>query len=358
MSFSNDVREEIARSITDRDRQFACLYGILLYSRIFTQEQVVLQSESPVFARLMPMLFRAVFRTELQPDVRTISRGGDQSMVSYTITDAAQISRICEVYHIRPEKREIRLSNLVNNSLSAFLAGVFFGCGSMIDPNKEYHLEFNTPSELLCSDLQKLLGSIGISGGQLLRKNMYVLYLKDSEHIEDTLTYMGAQQCTIALMNIKIRKDMRNKANRVRNCDEANINKVVGAAIRQIQDIQWITQCGQLEALSPELQELAELRLENPELSLKELGELAEINEPIRETYYKGNERIDEVTPKYALLSTHAGRRTFICNALALGIPAQVVMKWTGHSDYKAMKPYIDIADDIKANAMNKFNQL
>ena len=75
-------------------------------------------------------------------------------------------------------------------------------------------------------------------------------------------------------------------------------------------------------------------------------------------TYYKGNERIDEVTPKYALLSTHAGRRTFICNALALGIPAQVVMKWTGHSDYKAMKPYIDIADDIKANAMNKFNQL
>lgn len=91
---------------------------------------------------------------------------------------------------------------------------------------------------------------------------------------------------------------------------------------------------------------------------LKELGELAEINEPIRETYYKGNERIDEVTPKYALLSTHAGRRTFICNALALGIPAQVVMKWTGHSDYKAMKPYIDIADDIKANAMNRFNQL
>lgn len=91
---------------------------------------------------------------------------------------------------------------------------------------------------------------------------------------------------------------------------------------------------------------------------LKELGELAEINEPIRETYYKGNQRIDEVTPKYALLGTHAGRRTFICNALALGIPAQVVMKWTGHSDYKAMKPYIDIADDIKANAMNKFNQL
>ena len=90
---------------------------------------------------------------------------------------------------------------------------------------------------------------------------------------------------------------------------------------------------------------------------LKELCELAEIDEMVRETYYRGNERIDEVTPKYELIGTHTGRRTFICNALSLGIPAQVVMKWTGHSDYKAMKPYIDIADDIKANAMNKFNE-
>ena len=91
---------------------------------------------------------------------------------------------------------------------------------------------------------------------------------------------------------------------------------------------------------------------------LKELAELAGIDEPVCQTYYRGNERIDEVTPKYALLGTHAGRRTFICNALVLGIPPQVVMKWTGNSDYKAMKPYIDIADDIKANAMSKFNQL
>lgn len=91
---------------------------------------------------------------------------------------------------------------------------------------------------------------------------------------------------------------------------------------------------------------------------LKELAELAGIDEPVRETYYKGNERIDVISPKYSLLGTHAARRTFICNALSLGIPANVVMKWTGHSDYKAMKPYIDIADDIKANAMSKFNQL
>ena len=89
---------------------------------------------------------------------------------------------------------------------------------------------------------------------------------------------------------------------------------------------------------------------------LKELAELAEIDELVTQTYFKGNERIEEVSPKYSLISTHAGRRTFVCNALSLGIPPQVVMKWTGHSDYKAMKPYIDIADEIKATAMEKFD--
>ena len=91
---------------------------------------------------------------------------------------------------------------------------------------------------------------------------------------------------------------------------------------------------------------------------IQELGKLTEIEEPIRITYYKGNERKDEVIPKHKLLSTHAGRRTFICNALSLGIPVNVVMKWTGHSDYKSMKPYIDIADNIKANAMKKFDEI
>lgn len=90
---------------------------------------------------------------------------------------------------------------------------------------------------------------------------------------------------------------------------------------------------------------------------LKDVGRICGINQPITVTYYKGNTRIDEVHPKYELLGTHAGRRTFICNALSMGISPQVVMKWTGHSDYKAMKPYIDIADTAKAKAMKLFDQ-
>ncbi|MBQ9654001.1 MAG: integrase catalytic domain-containing protein [Bacteroidales bacterium] len=92
--------------------------------------------------------------------------------------------------------------------------------------------------------------------------------------------------------------------------------------------------------------------------SLKELCQLAEINEPIRITTYKGNVRTDTVNPKWELVGTHTGRRTFIVQALSMGISPNIVMKWTGHSDYKAMKPYIDIVDSIKAQSMTKFNNL
>ena len=90
---------------------------------------------------------------------------------------------------------------------------------------------------------------------------------------------------------------------------------------------------------------------------IKEVGQVCGINRPVSITYYKGNNRIDEVYPKYELLGTHTGRRTFICNALSKGIPVQVVMKWTGHSDYKSMKPYIDITDMAKTEAMKLFDK-
>ena len=89
---------------------------------------------------------------------------------------------------------------------------------------------------------------------------------------------------------------------------------------------------------------------------LKELCKLADISEPVRKTFYKGNERRDVTSPKHELVSTHTGRRSFICNALAKGIPVNVVMQWTGHADYKSMKPYVDVADSIRAQEMQKFN--
>ena len=269
MSFANQVRAEVRKTINDRDKKFACLYGILLYARIFTEQQICFQTESSEVAALVPELFKSVFGEKLVCAEKT-----ESGSVSFAITDSKLIGDICSTYKIDPACREVNLRNIVNNSTGAFLAGAFFICGSVIDPNKEYHLEFVVPTELLCSDLNAVLGSFGVSGRIIQRKKSYILYLKDSECIEDTLTFMGAQQCTMDIMNVKIRKDMRNKANRLRNCDEANINKVVNAAMRQTEDILLLIKYNELENLSPEIREVAKIRIENPELSLKEIGEL------------------------------------------------------------------------------------
>ncbi len=269
MSFSDQVRREVRRTINDGDKRFACLYGMLLYTRVFTEEQICIQSESEDVSELVQELFKSVFHVDITASDKSESGHG-----SFTITDPQLIEKIRSTYQIDFLEREINLRNIVNNSTSAFLAGAFFICGSVTDPSKEYHLEFVTPSQMLCNDLNAILGSYGVSGRMIQRKKSYVLYIKDSECIEDTLTFMGAQQCTLDIMNIKIHKDMRNKANRLRNCDEANINKVVNAAMRQTEDILLLIKYGELQSLSPEIQEAAKLRLENPELSLKEIGEL------------------------------------------------------------------------------------
>jgi len=125
------------------------------------------------------------------------------------------------------------------------------------------------------------------------------------------------------------------------------LNKMTSSILNKYSDIEL-----------PEGKALPVLSNTKMNKNLKELCQLAEINEPIRLTSYKGTQRIDEVFPKWQLIGTHTGRRTFICNMLSLGVPAEIVMKWTGHSDYSAMKPYIAIVDAAKKNAMSKIDAL
>ena len=113
----------------------------------------------------------------------------------------------------------------------------------------------------------------------MLRRGQHIVYIKGSGSIEDTLTFIGAPQCTLELINTKIYKDIRNKANRIANCDAANIDKVVKAAMKQIEDIKLIDKVIGLENISQELREVAQLRLENIDMSLQEIGE--DLSEPI-----------------------------------------------------------------------------
>ncbi len=191
----------------------------------------------------------------------------------YDTEDAELIRRVFEKYRITSPERTINSEIIATNSLGVFTAGVFLACGSVNDPSKEYHLEFTVPQERLSHELSVLLGDISVSARTVIRRGQHIVYIKESESIEDVLTFIGAQQCTLELMNVKIWKDVRNKANRIANCDSANIDKVVKAAMKQIEDIRLIQQTSGLDSLSQELREIAEIRLENNDMSLQEIGE-------------------------------------------------------------------------------------
>lgn len=274
ISFSNEVRKEICSSVNDKEKRFACLYGMLLFSRELSAGSVCFQSESGSSSQLFAELFRRVFRTE--PSCKTNTRRNGTVLYSYEITDPKLISEIYSRYRIDPEEREINSEIIATNSLGVFTAGAFLACGSVNDPEKEYHLEFAVPDDKLASELKALLGDIGVNAKTSIRRGQHIVYIKGSESIEDTLTFIGAQQCTLDLMNVKIYKDVRNKANRIANCDSANIDKVVNAAVKQLEDIKLIDRTLGLDNISEELRDIAQLRLDNLDMSLREIGDTLE----------------------------------------------------------------------------------
>ena len=273
MSFSHDVRECIRSTVNDHDRRFACLYGMLLFGRNVTREEICLKSESEVFRSVFPVLLKTVFGAAVPLTIETKPRKNGIGLTIYKITGKEAVTQIRHTFHIHEERR-IDMRNLPMNSMGAFLGGVFLTCGSVTDPLKEYHLEFSAPTEALCQDLCDILYSVGVHPNVMQRKYTWSAYLKVSEEIEDLLTFIGAQKCTLELIEIKINKEVINQINRRNNCDMANIDKTISASEKQCRDIQQIIRHNGLEKLSPELRELAELRLENPHLSLAELGQM------------------------------------------------------------------------------------
>lgn len=270
MSFSNDARREICSAISDNDKRFACLYGMLLFCRTLSPEHICFQTESPVSAEFFSVLFRNVFR--FSPECNENHRKDGTILYCYDIYDNKIIDEVYRTYRFI-NVRTINSEIIVTNSIGSFTAGIFLACGSVNDPAKEYHLEFSVSGEVLAEELTVLLNDIGVTAKIAVRRGQYIVYIKDSESIEDTLTFMGAQNCTLEIMNVKIYKDVRNKANRIANCDSANIDKVVRASMKQIENIRLIERTDGLDSLTAELREVAEIRLENTDMSLQEIGE-------------------------------------------------------------------------------------
>lgn len=156
----------------------------------------------------------------------------------------------------------------------AYLRGAFLAGGSISNPEGNYHLEIITNDAVLASEISDIMKRFGLNAKVSTRKNFHVVYLKESEHIFEFLALIGAHQALFEFENIRILKGMRNQVNRIVNCETANLNKTVDAAVRQMENIRRIEQTIGLKALPENLQDIARLRLEFPDSSLKELGEM------------------------------------------------------------------------------------
>ena len=276
MSFASELKMELcesAWSVREEGARWAQSYGLLLFSRSFSSSQVVFTSELEPVAELA-----AAAMAELSGRMTPIDRRGRAG--GHAIYHVEMPSEACPdllaAFGYPPGEINLRLrsENIGGDpgDAWAFLRGAFLACGMMADPQKRYHFEYRVPYKRLSEDLGEELLRMGIRMGSVTRKGAYLLYLKDSEPIEEMLTAMGAIRAAFQLMDAKIYKDIRNKANRVRNCETANIDKTVAASLSQIEDIEWILEKKGLDSLPDELKEIAKLRLDNPEMSLRELG--------------------------------------------------------------------------------------
>ncbi len=156
----------------------------------------------------------------------------------------------------------------------AYLRGAFLAGGSINNPEGNYHLEIITNDEKHADALCGLLNRFNLGAKISTRKNWHVVYIKESEHIVEFLGFIGAHHALLEFENVRVFKDMRNQVNRLVNCETANLNKTVDAAVRQVENIQLIANTIGVAALPPALREIAELRLQFPDASLKELGEM------------------------------------------------------------------------------------
>lgn len=170
-------------------------------------------------------------------------------------------------------KKELEKKTFTKNSARAFLRDAFLETGSMSNPEKGYHLEFVCEDEKHAHELIETMRKFEIIAKTVPRKRYTIVYIKESEDIVKLLNVMGAHKCLMDLENLRILKDVRNSVNRRVNCETANISKTVSAANKQIDDIQYIKEHYGFDDLSENLREMANVRLEYPDATLKELGE-------------------------------------------------------------------------------------
>lgn len=288
MSFSSEVKEELSHLPAG---EYHCIIAEL--SAIISLSAIVscspsgeysldLYTENAAAARRFYILIRSAFDIELKVSARrnnylkksrtfwiSVCRPRDALRILKSVELINNLGQIDD-YHSR-----------INNPLlqrtccrRAFLRGAFLASGSMTDPEKNYHYEIICSQPEDAQQVKELFEFFGLSAKIVLRKKNYIVYLKEGTMISDALNITGAHISMMRFENVRIVKDVRNTVNRRVNCEAANISKTVSAARKQIEDIQYIQSVMGLVKLPQNLRQVAEARLEEPEASLKELGEI------------------------------------------------------------------------------------
>ena len=292
MSFSGNIKEELSRQMPSaRHCRIAEIAAIISMCGGVSVSQcdrfsLKIQTENLSVARKYFTLLRKTFNIEVGISIRQSKGSKKTRMYVVCVKNHDDTVRILQASRLLSGEGSSYMDVISSFDLSdslilqktcckrAFLRGAFLVAGSVSDPQKFYHLEFACTTEHKAEQIRSLLGAFGLDARIVPRKKYFVVYLKEGDGIVDVLNIMEAHTSLMELENIRILKDMRNAVNRKVNCEAANIHKTVNAAVKQIEDIRYIRDSIGFGELSEGLAQMAEIRLANPDATLKELGML------------------------------------------------------------------------------------
>ncbi len=273
MSFSQDVKNEILRRrVTKPCCNVAAAYAVACFGKYFDDRGVVLQTENEGVASFAQKVYR---RCGVQGEVLRKERPAGP-VFEFSVKQAEEVGKMLALFgHTGKETAlRIRAEHFKCQKCSqAFIATAFLCCGTMTDPEKSYNLEFLSTRHALSQQLEAMLAEHDFHPHRALRKGANTVYVKAADHIEDLLTYMGAGGAAMRIMDQRLYNEMRNKTNRLSNCETANLGKSVQAAVQVQLAIERLRDAGALAALPEPLRQTARLRMQYPDLPLAKLAQ-------------------------------------------------------------------------------------
>ena len=274
VSFSYGVKSEICKEmISHRCCAIAECYGILLFCNSFSEKSIRIITEHPDFAQRIVKLFKKTFSLEFDEMPEDEPENGK---FVFRMENPEKIKKIYNTFDLSAGQH---VTHHLNRGILegeccdvSFVRGAFLSGGSVIDPGKRYHLELTTSHNKICAETYSLLLDLGFVPKDTMRNGLCVLYFKQSDQIEDFLTAIGAPICAMDIMEAKVEKQMRNKVNRVCNCDMANLNKTAVAGAEQLAAIQTLKKKGIYDTLPEKIKEVAAVREADANASLSEIA--------------------------------------------------------------------------------------